>query len=685
LKQIAWTLVLAASAAQAEGQDSWDWKTAEPGTQGFSAAKLEALRHNLAARRSSGLLVIRNDRLVLEWYGGGFDATKPHYTASMAKAIVGGISTAVALDDGRLTLEDPASKFVPQWRRDPAKSKITVRQLGSHSSGLEDAEENQIPHDQLTGWKGDFWKRRPPPDDPFTISRDQVKLLFEPGTKFQYSNPGIAMLSYVVTASLKGAPEKDLRALLRDRVMRPIGVPDAEWSVGYGQTVDVDDLPLVCSWGGGAYTARATARVGRLMLRGGDWEGKQILCPEAVDRTTGAGGTPGDCGIGWWTNARGNYDPLPRDAFFGAGAGHQVLLVVPSLGLIAVRNGEILESGGEYQAALRRHLFEPLMAAVADVGANAPSPVIASIGWAPASEILRRAKGSDNWPLTWADDGDLYTAYGDGNGFEPQIREKLSLGFARVSGSPPEFAGTNIRSATGEQVGDGAKAKKASGMLMVDGVLHLWARNADGKGAGAQLAVSRDHGQTWTWSDWRFAEFGGCTILNFGRNYAGARDDYVYVYSHDDPSAYKAADRFVLLRVPKGKIAERGAYEFFAGAEAGPQWTPDVSRRGAVFTRPGGCARSGVTYNAGLKRYLWWQQFPGQGVDTRFKGGFGIYDAPEPWGPWTTVATTRDWDVGPGESASFPTKWMSGDGKTLYLVYSGNDNFAVRRATLVVR
>ena len=40
--------------------------------------------------------------------------------------------------------------------------------------------------------------------------------------------------------------------------------------------------------------------------------------------------------------------------------------------------------------------------------------------------------------------------------------------------------------------------------------------------------------------------------------------------------------------------------------------------------------------------------------------------------------------MGPGESNSFPTKWMSQDGKTLYLVFSGEDYFAVRKAVLTV-
>src|SRR5581483_2888414 len=113
----------------------------------------------------------------------------------------------------------------------------------------------------------------------------------------------------------------------------------------------------------------------------------------------------------------------------------------------------------------------------------------------------------------------------------------------------------------------------------------------------------------------------------------------------------------------------------------------DVARRGAAFAHPGRCLRSQVSYNMGLGRYLWWQQIPRTGTsadraDTRRKGGFGVYDAPEPWGPWTTAYFTEEWDIGPGETASFPAKWMSADGRTAHLVFSGDDSFAVRKATL---
>ena len=159
-----------------------------------------------------------------------------------------------------------------------------------------------------------------------------------------------------------------------------------------------------------------------------------------------------------------------------------------------------------------------------------PSPVVQSITWAPKETILRKAEGGDNWPLTWANDDSQYTAYGDGNGFEPQLSEKLSLGLAKVSGGPADFIGINIRSPTGEQKGNGRRGRKASGILMVDDVLYLWLRNA----GNSQLAWSADHARSWTYAPWKFTESFGCpTFLNFGRNNSGARDGYAYVYSPD--------------------------------------------------------------------------------------------------------------------------------------------------------
>lgn len=662
---------------------SFEWLIDSPAQQGMSASKLDALRDRLS-KTTKSILIIRNDKIVYEWYSADHAPDKPHYTASMAKALVAGLSLGVALSDRLLSLDDPASRYIKAWRTDSKKRVITLRHLGSHTSGLEDAEADNLPHDKLTGWKGDFWKRLEPPRDPFTLARDFTPVIFEPGERFSYSNPGIAMLTYAVTAAIANGPHGNIRSLLRDRIMRSIGVADKDWSVGYNTTFTVDGLPLVGSWGGGGYTARAVAHVGRLMLRGGDWDGTRVLSADAVRQITEDAGTPGHGGIGWWSNKEGKYPRLSRDAFWGSGAGHQVLFVVPSRQLIVVRNGAVLNNGMEHHDALNAELFAPVLDAVEPSASPsrqppyAPSSDISRIEWAPVESIVRQAKGSDNFPLTWGDDDRLYTAYGDGWGFEPRTAEKMSLGLAVISGSPPGLLGANLRAPTVEQNGDGVAGKKASGLLMVDGILYLMVRNA----GNAQLAWSADRGRTWTWSNWTFdVSFGAPTFLNFGRNYSGARDAFVYVYSHDSDSAYTPADRMILARVPKDKLRDRAAYEFLQSVENGrPTWSREFVRRGAVFGFPGNCYRSGITYNAGLRRYLWSQTLPGN--DARFGGGFGVYDAPEPWGPWTTVYFTERWDVGPGESSSFPTKWMSGDGRTAHLVFSGDDAFSVRKALL---
>src|SRR5262245_49550142 len=225
-----------------------------------------------------------------------------------------------------------------------------------------------------------------------------------------------------------------------------------------------------------------------------------------------------------------------------------------------------------------------------------PSKLISRVEWAPKESIVRKARGGDNWPLTWADDGHIYTAYGDANRFEPKLPVKLSMGLVRVEGAPDDFRVYNLRSPTFEQTGEGPRGKKASGMLMVDGVLYVLVRNA----GNSQLGWSRDHGETWTWSDWKFTSGFGCpTFLNFGSNYAGARDNYIYVYSHDSDSAYQPSDGVALGRVDRQKITDRSAYEFFQKLHSSgtPVWTKSVEQRGHVFSSPGKCYRTSASYN----------------------------------------------------------------------------------------
>jgi len=366
-------LLVLLSGASAGGSESWRWRRASPESQEMSSRKLEAMRKVLEQRGTKTLLIVRNDRIVYEWYARGYSRSTKHYTASLAKALVGGMSLLVALNDGRIAVDDPAEKYVRQWKGDKTRQGITIRHLATHSSGIEDAEVPGMSHSEPGGWKTAFWKRDP---DPFTIARDWAPMLFKPGKSYAYSNPGIAMLGYAVTASLKGAPQKDIKSLLRERIMKPIGAPDNEWSMGYGRAYEVDGLQLYATWGGGSYSPNAVARVGRLMLRKGNWEGRQLVDAKWVKEMTADAGTPVPfrgapegptprAGLCWWINSDRIIKNLPGDAFMGAGAGNQVLLVVPSLNLIVVRNGERLMENS-FWGGLEEYLFDPLIDAMSE-------------------------------------------------------------------------------------------------------------------------------------------------------------------------------------------------------------------------------------------------------------------------------------------------------------------------------
>jgi hypothetical protein len=181
------------------------------------------------------------------------------------------------------------------------------------------------------------------------------------------------------------------------------------------------------------------------------------------------------------------------------------------------------------------------------------SPVVARLNWDAGLHRLDGTFAGDNWPLTWTDRDDLFTSFNDGFGLSKGVTN-YTLGFARVTGTPPDVDGADARTNIDTPVGWGRDGIKASGLLMVNGTLYLFVRNfiVGDDWRHARLAWSQDGGATWTWADWHFADTFGCpAFVQFGRNYADARDGYVYVLSQDGNDAYAFHRDIVLARVPR--------------------------------------------------------------------------------------------------------------------------------------
>jgi hypothetical protein len=323
-----------------------------------------------------------------------------------------------------------------------------------------------------------------------------------------------------------------------------------------------------------------------------------------------------------------------------------------------------------------------------------PSRIITRLNWDPNVVKLRDGAG-DNWPITWVDDELQLTAFGDGDGFDSQNRD-LSLGFCRIFGDPPNHRGEDFSSDADTPEGGGPRGIKASGLLMVDDVLYMFVRNYKPEKpddfTNSRLAWSKNQGVNWRWADWHFSETFGCPeFVQFGRNYQGARDKYVYILSQANDSAYSYSPDIVMARVPKDKIPDRSSYRFFAGRDSGgtPIWSADIRKRKPIFTDPRGTQRVAMTYNAGLGRYILTSSHVPPNKKATHTPALGIFDAPEPWGPWTTVYYDHDWSKGSRTyHHKFPTKWMSPDGKTMWLLFSGLDGgyytFCLKKASLEV-
>lgn len=359
--------------------------------QAPSAAQFERAVAYASRTDGQAVLVLHRGRIVHERYIGDGRASKSMMLASGSKSFVG-VATIAAVADGLLRLDQPVADLLPEWKSDPRKSRVTVRQLLSLESGIETGNPG-------TGCGG-----------PRSTWADAVAApsLVEPGTRFRYGPyPFITMGAAIERVNSR----EQFDAYLERRVLAPLGVK-VEWRMKCG-----DGKPQLA--GGAAMTARDWATFGEMIRRGGLHGTTRILPAELVSQLFRPSAVNPAYGMSWWfrdaafqtnpamgapgvgagddgaasgTGARGaargrvlerlkqraaarrgagnasgggdaqsraaSAEWLPRDLVMAAGAGKQRLYLIPSQELVIVRMGPV--RGGrafkddEFLAALLR-------------------------------------------------------------------------------------------------------------------------------------------------------------------------------------------------------------------------------------------------------------------------------------------------------------------------------------------
>lgn len=325
-----------------------------------------------------------------------------------------------------------------------------------------------------------------------------------------------------------------------------------------------------------------------------------------------------------------------------------------------------------------------------------PSPVIAGIEWHRGTQ-LQFGLGSDQWPMTTGADGSVYGAWGDGWGWagEGSPETKRSIGVTRISGTPPELRGEDLWGA-----GPGRGFGKPEALIALGDTVRMFWTKGDSKWDHTTWGASSfDGGRTWELSTSRLFTrappgFRVRGIVQYGPGYEGAPDDFVYVYF-----GYNRASDLYLARVPRGRIFHEPSYDWFAGADTGggARWTASFEGKVPAFHDANGYVwHIGISYLPAVQRYLLVKPHydPRDDRDVelvRHSGvaSLGVFDAPAPWGPWSTVYYEDSFlDDYVKFAYMIPTAYLQPDADAFWLGWSGwpeYDNVNFIRGTLKLR
>jgi len=317
----------------------------------------------------------------------------------------------------------------------------------------------------------------------------------------------------------------------------------------------------------------------------------------------------------------------------------------------------------------------------------------------------------DMFPVTWGKDGHLYTAAGDNWGMPKTTFTPMNVYVVR--GVPGHLEMEELHHlpidpqlyCRGILVDLNYGIKPAS-LLAMNGVLYMSVENinyGDNPRLNRQhnlngwIITSHDNGRTWdpeaTFQTFFTGRTASAHFVQFGQDYAGARDGYVYAHfpcALDGQSYWCNNDHILIGRVPRERLLDRRAWEFLVAFDSTgqPCWDADDTRAIPIFSYPGFTGENHVAYNPGLRRYIMGNYgFYNQegrpqpyhqphSLESWYLSQLTLYEAPEPWGPWRLFWELEgQWGEGNYQPA-FPTQWMSADGRQIVLVCSGPGVYA---------
>ncbi|WP_210520734.1 serine hydrolase [Hymenobacter terricola] len=314
------------------------WATTTPATLGWCQPQLDSLLAFAGRKSSKSLLILKDGRMVVEHYYGTYTADSAWYWASAGKSLTATL-VGLAQQDGILSLNDSTSRYLGRWTSAtrPQQRQILIRHQLTMTTGLDDSP--------------------PAPCDNESTTPGCLLYLAPPATRWAYHTGAYRTLQDVLVQASGAA---NITTYTSQRLGTRIGMTGL-WAndVFYSK-------------------ARSMARFGLFILARGSWNGTQILTDTAYFRrmTTPSQTINRSYGYLWWLNGQSSYrlpgsqfnfpgaviPSAPADMIAALGKNDQKVYVVPSLGLVVVRQGNTAGASRLAASSFDNELWTKIMA-----------------------------------------------------------------------------------------------------------------------------------------------------------------------------------------------------------------------------------------------------------------------------------------------------------------------------------
>lgn len=286
------------------------------------------------------LVVIRRDTVVYEHYANGHSRESLTQVFSVTKSFTSTL-VGIAIDEGYIQgIHQPVSDFLTGFDEGD-KAKITLGHLLNMTSGINFADYSDI---LKLGWL--YYTK----DQNQLLKRMKVK--YEPGTHFAYSS----LSTYILGLCLEKATGHTFAEYMHKKLWEPLGMEfDAKLAID-------EENGTAKYYSGLAAPAIDLAKLGRLYLNGGNWNGKQILSESWVNSCAVREKEDGVMKYSrqWWLDTwDGQVDAADKSDFFAGGFRGQLIYVNPEDSTIIVRLGTT-EKGVRWGHTLSKLALMPM-------------------------------------------------------------------------------------------------------------------------------------------------------------------------------------------------------------------------------------------------------------------------------------------------------------------------------------